>query len=62
VFRHVNGTEAIRKLANDPNSTGKVAVTSSHIDNTWFVRVAIGQTQADEGHIEHLWALIDELA
>jgi hypothetical protein len=37
-------------------------VTSSHIDNTWFVRVAIGQTQADEGHIEHLWALIDELA
>lgn len=61
-FRHVEGNEATRKLADDLNATGRVAVTPSQIDDTWFVRVSIGQTHTDDRHVEALWDLIDEKA
>jgi aromatic-L-amino-acid decarboxylase len=61
-FRHVDGNDATRKLANDLNATGQVAVTPSQIDDTWFVRVSIGQTHTDDRHVEALWDLIDQLA
>ncbi len=61
-FAHVEGNAATRKLAEDLNATGKVAVTPSHINDTWFIRVAIGQTHTDESHVEALWDLIDQLA
>ncbi|MEN8041873.1 MAG: pyridoxal-dependent decarboxylase, partial [Actinomycetota bacterium] len=38
-FVHVDGNEATTKLADDLNATGRVAVTPSHIDDTWFIRV-----------------------
>jgi aromatic-L-amino-acid decarboxylase len=61
-FTHVDGNEATRKLADDLNATGSVAVTPSEIDGTWFIRVSIGQTHTDERHVEELWQLIDGLA
>jgi aromatic-L-amino-acid decarboxylase len=61
-FTHVDGNDATRKLADDLNATGKVAVTPSHIDGTWFVRISIGQTHTGARHVEALWQLIDELA
>jgi len=61
-FVHVDGNEKTRKLADDLNATGDVAVTPSHIDGTWFIRVSIGQTHTEERHVEGLWQAIDELA
>lgn len=61
-FTHVDGNAATRKLADDLNATGSVAVTPSEIDGTWFIRVSIGQTHTDERHVEDLWLLIDGLA
>ncbi len=61
-FRHVEGNDATRKLADDLNATGRVAVTPSQIDDSWFVRVSIGQTHTQDRHVEALWDLIDQLA
>ena len=61
-FSHVGGADATRKLADDINATGRVAVTPSHIDDQWFIRIAIGQTHTDVRHVEALWDLIDQLA
>jgi aromatic-L-amino-acid decarboxylase len=61
-FSHVEGNEATRKLADDLNASGRVAVTPSEIDDTWFIRVSIGQTHTDDRHVEALWDLIDQLA
>lgn len=60
-FTHVDGNDAVRGLADDLNASGKVAVTPTHIDGVWFLRVAIGQAHTDERHVEALWDLIDEL-
>jgi aromatic-L-amino-acid decarboxylase len=61
-FTHVEGNEATKQLADDLNASGKVAVTPSEIDGTWFIRVSIGQTHTDERHVEALWELIDAFA
>jgi aromatic-L-amino-acid/L-tryptophan decarboxylase len=61
-FSHVGGNETTQGLAAALNATGEVAVTPSHIDDRWFIRVSIGQTYTDRSHVDHLWALIDRLA
>ncbi len=61
-FTHVEGNAATKQLADNLNASGKVAVTPSEIDGTWFIRVSIGQTHTDDRHVEALWDLIDALA
>jgi aromatic-L-amino-acid decarboxylase len=61
-FRHVAGNGATRDLADALNATGKVAVTPSHIDDSWFIRVSVGQTYTEQRHVDALWDLIDDLA
>jgi aromatic-L-amino-acid decarboxylase len=61
-FRHVDGNDTTRKLAEDLNATGKVAVTPSHIGDLWFIRVSIGQTHTEMQHVQALWNLIDTLS
>jgi len=61
-FSHVGGNEATRRLASDLNGSGKVAVTPSMIDGTWFIRVSIGQTYTEQRHVVGLWELIDQFA
>ena len=61
-FRHVDGNKATKKLADNLNATGKVAVTPSHINDTWFIRISIGQTHTGKRHVEALRALIDTLS
>jgi len=61
-FTLVDGNSATRKLADDLNASGKVAVTPSHINDTWFIRVSIGQTHTEKQHVEALWHLIDSLS
>jgi aromatic-L-amino-acid/L-tryptophan decarboxylase len=61
-FTHVAGNRATSSLARDLNGSGRVAVTDSEIDGTSFIRVSIGQTYTDDGHVDELWELIDHLA
>jgi len=61
-FAHVDGNDATRSLGEALNASGEVAVTPTHINEEWFIRLSIGQTHTDESHVERLWALVDELA
>jgi len=61
-FTHVDGNEATLALVDALNRSGKVAVVSSVIDGTAFIRISIGQTYTDEAHVDALWALLDEFA
>ena len=61
-FTHAEGNERTQQLGAAINASGKAAVTPSHIDGAWFIRVSIGQTTTRQQHVEALWGLIDELA
>jgi aromatic-L-amino-acid decarboxylase len=61
-FGRVEGNEATRKLADDLNASGRVAVTPSRINDQWFIRVSVGQTHTRSEHIEKLWQLIEQLS
>lgn len=61
-FRHVDGDDTTRKLAENLNASGKVAVTPSHIGDRWFIRVSIGQTHTEKQHVKALWSLVDTLS
>ncbi|MDJ0791982.1 MAG: pyridoxal-dependent decarboxylase [Acidimicrobiia bacterium] len=61
-FTHRDGIERTRELAAAINASGKAAVTPSQIDDTWFIRVSIGQTTTGQRHVDALWGLIDQLA
>lgn len=59
-FRHVKGEKETTDLVNAINSTGKVLVTSSRIDEDTFIRVSIGQTHTEPEHVDTLWEIIDQ--
>lgn len=61
-FTHVDGDEATRALADALNATRQVAITPSVIGTTSFIRIAIGQTNTEEVHVEALKTLIDKLS
>ncbi|MCL1594678.1 MAG: aminotransferase class I/II-fold pyridoxal phosphate-dependent enzyme [Actinomycetia bacterium] len=61
-FRHLGGNDATRSLGAALNASGEVAVTPSHIDEMWFVRVSVGQATTELAHVDRLLELIDELA
>jgi len=61
-FTVAEGNEATARLAATLNESGEVAVTPSSIDDTTFIRVAIGQTYTRQEHVDFLWDLIDRLA
>ncbi|NHZ71257.1 MAG: aminotransferase class I/II-fold pyridoxal phosphate-dependent enzyme [Proteobacteria bacterium] len=61
-FAHREGNEATRQLGSALNATGEVAVTPSHIDDSWFVRVSVGQARTELAHVDRLLELIDQMA
>jgi len=61
-FAHVGGNDATRALGEALNASGEVAVTPSHINDRWFIRVSIGQTHTTGAHVDRLWTLVDQLA
>jgi len=62
VFRHVDGNEATTRLAAALNESGRVAVTPTTLGDLVALRVAVGQTNTTEAHVDALWAMIDRLA
>ena len=61
-FRCTAGDEATQSLAEAVNGSPNVAWTGSELDGSPMIRVSIGQRTTDEGHVDALWDLIDELA
>ena len=61
-FRCTAGDEATQSLAEAVNGSPNVAWTGSELDGRPMIRVSIGQRTTDEGHVDALWDLIDELA
>ena len=60
-FRCTAGDEATQSLAEAVNGSPNVAWTGSELDGRPMIRVSIGQRTTDEGHVDALWDLIDEL-
>ena len=54
-FRHKDGNEATRSLADAINRSGHSYVTPSSVDDMMFIRVSIGQAKTDDEHIDRLW-------
>ena len=61
-FRCTEGDAATTNLIDAVNATGTVAWTGSELDGRPMIRVSIGQRATEEGHVDALWALIDQLA
>ena len=61
-FRCTAGDEATQSLAEAVNGSPNVAWTASELDGRPMIRVSIGQRTTNEGHVDALWDLIDELA
>jgi len=61
-FRHRGGSDATTALADAINASGHSYVTPSHLDQTQYIRIAIGQTRTEQVHVDRLWDLIDEAA
>jgi len=57
-FRHADGNDATRSLAEAINRSGHSYVTPSSIDDVSFIRVSIGQTMTDKEHVDRLWELV----
>jgi aromatic-L-amino-acid/L-tryptophan decarboxylase len=61
-FRHVDGDDATRRLADAVNASGTASITPSVIDDRAFIRVSIGSTWTERRHVDALWQQFDRLA
>ncbi len=61
-FRHRGGDEINEVLMNRLNATGKLYLTHSKLDGCFVLRMAIGQTDTEERHVQRAWELIQQLA
>lgn len=59
-FRHKNGNEFNKLLMDKLNQSGKIFLTHTVHDGTFWLRMSIGQTQTRQEHIEKAWELINE--
>ena len=61
-FRHRGGDDVNEKLMNQLNESGKIYLTHTKLDGRFVLRMAIGQTETEQEHVERAWDLIRELA
>ena len=61
-LRHAGGDEATGALAEAVNRSGHSFCSTSRLDDRLFLRIAVGQINTREEHVERLWRLIDEAA
>ena len=61
-FRH-RGSDGVNELLmNQLNESGKIFLTHTKLDGRFVLRMAIGQTETEQEHVERAWDLIRELA
>ena len=61
-FRHRGGDDVSEKLMNQLNESGKIYLTHTKLNGRFVLRMAIGQTETEQEHVERAWDLIRELA
>ena len=59
-FRHVDGDGATGALAEAVNRSGHSFCSTSRLDGRLFLRIAIGQINTREEHVERLWRFIED--
>jgi len=58
-FRHKKGNASNKLLMDTLNQSGKIFLTHTVLDGTFWLRMSIGQTQTREEHVEKAWKLIN---
>jgi aromatic-L-amino-acid decarboxylase len=61
-FRHRGGDEVNENLMNALNASGKMYLTHTKLDGRFVLRMAIGQSETEQEHVERAWDLIREFA
>lgn len=62
VFRHKKGDEFNKQLMNKLNKEGKIYLTHTVLNDVFWLRMSIGQTQTKRHHVENAWKLIQQVA
>lgn len=57
-FRHAKGNAFNKLLMDTLNQSGKIFLSHTILDGTFWLRMSIGQTQTREEHVEKAWELI----
>jgi len=60
LFRHTKGNEFNKQLMDSVNKDGKIYLTHTILDGTFWLRMSIGQTQTELKHVDKAWQLINE--
>jgi aromatic-L-amino-acid decarboxylase len=61
-FRHRGGDEINQKLMDELNRSGRLYLTHTRLGDHLTLRFSIGQTNTQQRHVEHAWALIRKTA
>lgn len=61
-FRHRGGDEANQQILDRLNSSGRLFLSHTRLDDRLTLRVCIGQTNTQRRHVENAWRLICEAA
>ncbi|MEL7589208.1 MAG: pyridoxal-dependent decarboxylase [Prolixibacteraceae bacterium] len=57
-FRHQNGNAFNKRLMDRLNQSGKIYLTHTLLNDTFWLRMSIGQTYTREKHVKKAWELI----
>ena len=61
-FRHRDGDEASLRLLEALNASGDLYITHAALDDRVVLRMCVGQTHTEAGHVERAWQRIREQA
>lgn len=61
-FRHKEGNEFNQKLLETINKSGKMFFSHTVINGQYVLRMCIGQTYTQPGHVDQAWKIIQETA
>ncbi|MCW0483440.1 pyridoxal-dependent decarboxylase [Gaoshiqia sediminis] len=61
-FRHKASDEFNKKLMDRLNKSGRIYLTHTVLNGTFWLRMSIGQTQTKQEHVARAWELIREMA
>jgi aromatic-L-amino-acid decarboxylase len=61
-FRHKNGDEFNRRLLEHLNGSGALCLTHTRLGGRYTLRLCVGQTHTESGHVEQAWARIRDTA
>jgi aromatic-L-amino-acid decarboxylase len=61
-FRHVGGDELNQRLLENLNQSGDLYLTHTKLNDQYVLRLCVGQTYTEAGHVRKAWNKIQEMA